>query len=122
MFDEGQLDKRDKEQLRHDINEVWKEVYYQLGRNQSAPLSDDEFLRHHWIMYFTYSRKKGDDYIKFLLSKFSAKSIFEKVAVAAQNEPDLLLSTDDNTSDDDDDVTTPDEPEVIIKSTLHRPK
>lgn len=118
LFDEGQLDKRDKEQLRHDINEAWKEVYYQLGRNQSAPLSDDEFLRHHWIMYFTYSRKKGDDYIKFLLSKFSAKSIFEKVAVAAQDEPDLLLSTDDNTSDDDDDVTTPDEPEVIIKSKL----
>lgn len=118
LFDEGQLDKRDKEQLRHDINEALKEVYYQLGRNQSAPLSDDEFLRHHWIMYFTYSRKKGDDYIKFLLSKFSAKSIFEKVAVAAQDEPDLLLSTDDNTSDDDDDVTTPDEPEVIIKSKL----
>lgn len=118
LFDEGQLDKRDKEQLRHDINEAWKEVYYQLGRNQSAPLSDDEFLRHHWIMYFTYSRKKGDDYIKFLLSKFSAKSIFEKVAVAAQDEPDLLVSTDEDTSDDDDDVTTPDEPEIIIKSKL----
>jgi uncharacterized protein with ParB-like and HNH nuclease domain len=118
LFDEGQLDKRDKEQLRHDINEAWKEVYYQLGRNQSAPLSDDEFLRHHWIMYFTYSRKKGDDYIKFLLSKFSAKSIFEKVAVVAQDEPDLLVSTDEDTSDDDDDVTTPDEPEIIIKSKL----
>ena len=32
---------------------------------------------------------KGNDYIKFLLSKFSAKSIFEKVAVVAQDEPDL---------------------------------
>lgn len=118
LFDESQLDKRDKVQLRHDINEAWKEAYYQLGRNQSAPLSDDEFLRHHWIMYFTYSRKKGNDYIKFLLSKFSAKSIFEKVAVVAQDEPDLLVPTDDDSSDDDDDVTTLDEPEVIVKSKL----
>lgn len=113
------MDKRDKEQLRQDINEAWKEVYYQLGRNQSAPLSDDEFLRHHWIMYFTYSREKSDDYIKYLLSKFSAKSIFEKVAVTASDEPDLLVSIDDDvSSDDDDDITTQEEPEVTVKSKL----
>ena len=33
---------------------IWKEVYYQLGRNENTPLSDDEFLRAHWIMYFSF--------------------------------------------------------------------
>lgn len=65
LFEEGQLDSRDKEQLRKNINDAWKEVYYQLGRNQNAPLSDDEFLRAHWITYFRYFRKGGDDYIRF---------------------------------------------------------
>ena len=63
--------------------EYWKEVYYQLGRNEKTPLSDDEFLRAHWITYFAYSRRKGDDYIHFLLNKFSAKNIFEKKTVVA---------------------------------------
>ena len=52
LFDDSQLDKTDKERLRKDINNAWKEVYYQLGRNQAAPLSDDDFLRAHWITYF----------------------------------------------------------------------
>lgn len=118
LFDDAQLDNRDKEQLRKDINDAWKEVYYQLGRNQSTPLSDDEFLRHHWIIYFTYSRKKGDDYIKFLLSRYSAKNIFEKEAVAAADEPELPTAADDDTFDDDEESAVTDEPEVVIKSKL----
>ena len=116
LFDDTQLDNCDKEQLRRDINEAWKEVYYQLGRNQAAPLSDDEFLRHHWIMYFTYSRKKGDDYIKFLLSKYSAKNIFEKEAVPSTDEPDLPTADDD--AFDDEDEANGDEPETVVRSKL----
>ena len=67
LYDRSILDEINETALREKINKAWKEVYYQLGRNQNAPLSDDEFLRAHWIMYFAYSRKKGDDYIKFLL-------------------------------------------------------
>ncbi len=74
MFDDEQLDNKDKGQLRKNINDAWKEVYYQLGRNQNhPPLADDEFLRAHWTVYFQYTRRKGDDYIKFLLNKFSSK-------------------------------------------------
>ena len=72
------------------INDAWKEVYYQLGRNKSVPLSDDDFLRAHWIIYFRYSRKRGDDYIKFLLSKFSSKGIFEKAPVWLRQRPSRL--------------------------------
>lgn len=67
LFDDTKLDKADKNNLRDNINETWKEIYHQLGRNKDTPLSDDEFLRAHWITYFRYSRKSGDDYIKFLL-------------------------------------------------------
>ncbi len=81
LYSDAKFDEIDKSNLREQINDAWKEVYYQLGRNEKTPLSDDEFLRAHWVIYFTYSRKKGDDYIHFLLKKFSAKSIFEKTPV-----------------------------------------
>ncbi len=81
LYTDDKFDELDKSNLRKQINEAWKEVYYQLGRNEKTPLSDDEFLRAHWISYFSYSRRKGDDYINFLLGKFSAKNIFEKKTV-----------------------------------------
>lgn len=81
LYSDDKFDERDKSSLRKEINDAWKEVYYQLGRNEKIPLSDDEFLRAHWICYFAYSRRKGDDYIHFLLNKFSAKNIFEKKPV-----------------------------------------
>ena len=88
--------------LRELINRAWREVYYQLGRNEDALLSDDEFLRAHWIIYFAYSRKRGDDYIKFLLRKFSHKSIFENVLQATSEEDDVDDSIPDPGADDDD--------------------
>ena len=101
LFDDGQLDAKDKEQLRKNVNDAWKEVYYHLGRNQNAPLSDDEFLRAHWITYFRYSRKGGDDYIRFLLGKFSAKNVFEKHAPPQEYEDDSPLSDAEAGEDDD---------------------
>ncbi len=62
--------------LRTKINDSWKTIYEYLGKNPSDPLSDNLFLRNHWTMYFKYSRKKGDDYIKFLLDeKFTARNV-----------------------------------------------
>ena len=86
LYNEDDLDEANAAALREKINRAWKEVYYQLGRNENEPLSDDEFLRAHWVMYFAYSRQKGDDYIRFLLRKFSHKSIFEDVLMAASEE------------------------------------
>ena len=90
LYSEDVLDKPNEIALCELINKAWREVYYQLGRNEDTLLSDDEFLRSHWIMYFAYSRKKGDDYIKFLLRKFSHKSIFENV-LQAQPKPEELV-------------------------------
>ena len=99
------LDEINEAALREKINKAWKEVYYQLGRNENTPLSDDEFLRAHWIMYFSYSRKKGDDYIKFLLRKFSHKSIFMSFAENDTPADDTIpVVTDDEDTDDPSDI------------------
>lgn len=86
LYPDSKLDNMDKDNLRKQINDTWKEVYFQLGRNEKIPLSDDDFLKAHWITYFAYSRRKGDDYIHFLLNKFSAKNIFEKKTVAVADD------------------------------------
>jgi uncharacterized protein with ParB-like and HNH nuclease domain len=117
LFDDKQFDALNKEQLRKNINDAWKEVYYQLGRNQNAPLSDDDFLRAHWITYFQYSRKRGDDYIRFLLNKFSAKNVYEKFTIIIQtNGVDPLLGFDSSDDDELDDETQ--ETETVIVSKL----
>ncbi|GKR08367.1 hypothetical protein KAM463_39320 [Aeromonas caviae] len=65
-----------REQLRANINDAWKTMYEYLGKNPDIPLSDNLFLRNHWTMFFKYTRKKGDDYINFLLNeKFNARNI-----------------------------------------------
>ncbi len=117
LYDDNKLDERDKSALRKKINDAWKEVYYQLGRNKNVPLSDDDFLRAHWIIYFRYSRNRGDDYIKFLLNKFSSKSIFEKTPVPVESENVPFI--DDNVNDTDDSETAePEEPETVERPPL----
>lgn len=76
LFDEPE----DKLQLRSNINETWKIVYEFLGRNAEKPLSDEEFLKNHWIMYFKFTRQTADDYINYLLGeKFTARNITHPV-------------------------------------------
>lgn len=82
LYEPHELKEDDRISLRTKIDEAWKEVYYQLGRNKNHPLNDDEFLVAHWIMSFPYKREKGSDYIDFLLNqKFTPKNIFEKVEI-----------------------------------------
>lgn len=116
LYSDAKFDKMDKENLRKQINETWKEVYFQLGRNEKTPLSDDEFLRAHWITYFAYSRRKGDDYIHFLLNKFSAKNIFEKKTVVVEDAPSVILDAEYDADTDIEDESG--EPETIEISKL----
>jgi len=85
LYPEKEVKENDRNAIRKNINQAWSEVYYQLGRNKLQPLNDDDFLRAHWIMYFKYSRKKGDDYVRFLLDEyFSPKKVLEKVEVKVE--------------------------------------
>lgn len=80
LYTDHELDPSERQDLRDLINSAWKEVYFQLGRNKSKPLNDDDFLRAHWMMYFKFSRQTGKDYIRFLLDEqFTPKRIHRKV-------------------------------------------
>ena len=92
LYEDNELDLTDKDALRKLINNAWKEVYYQLGRNKNIPLIDDEFLRAHWTIYFQYTRYRGNDYIEFLLDHFSALKIFEKETTLNENQIDKVGS------------------------------
>ncbi len=94
LYSDEICDETDKEHLRQQINDAWKEVYYQLGRNIRTPLSDDEYLRAHWLMYFKYTRNTGDAYIRFLLTKFSSKNIFEKKPVIEEDADSIDMPDD----------------------------
>lgn len=82
LYKKSEVKENEIKKVRANINKAWKEVYHQLGRNKRNPLNDNDFLRAHWIMYFKYSRKKGNDYIRFLLDDyFNPKNIFQKVLI-----------------------------------------
>ncbi|EMW1141083.1 DUF262 domain-containing protein [Serratia marcescens] len=51
-----------KTTLRHAINECWKSMYHYLGKDTKNRLDDDEFLYHHYILYFkTLPKTKTND-------------------------------------------------------------
>lgn len=105
LYDKKSLTDDERLTLRAKINESWKEVYYQLGRNKKNPLNDDDFLAAHWIMYFGYTRKRGDDYINYLLDeKFSPRNVYVKTkmildSVTQIQEVVLSEDQDDNGGD-----------------------
>jgi len=59
-----------KNELRQDINEVWKQVYEHLGKNKGNPLDDEHFLENHWIMYFKTEKGESENYLRFLLNEY----------------------------------------------------
>lgn len=87
-------DNHEKNSLRKRINECWKAIYHNLGRNKLKPLDDDRFLVNHFMIYFGnelwskedfehrrmrlphfYSYQR-DDYANYLLEKkFTTKSV-----------------------------------------------
>jgi hypothetical protein len=118
LYEPYEITEDERAVLREDINNAWKDVYYQLGRNKQNPLSDDDFLTAHWIMYFQYTRQKGDDYIKFLLEeKFTPQNVFNKTEIKLDSIIDVTEIRDE--------VVVEEEPEengtvekVVLKAKL----
>ena len=46
----------EKQALRRVINDCWKAIYHNLGRNKNKPLDDDQFLSAHYLLYFSPNR------------------------------------------------------------------
>ncbi|MDD4063603.1 MAG: DUF262 domain-containing HNH endonuclease family protein [Bacilli bacterium] len=91
LYEENELSKDGQLAIRKEINKAWKDIYFNLGKNKKNPLSDDDFLIAHWIMYFQYSRGKGDDYIKFLLKdKFNPQNIFTKTEIKTETIEEII--------------------------------
>ncbi len=42
----------ERKKLRRSINDCWKAIYHNLGRNKEQPLDDDRFLLMHYLVYF----------------------------------------------------------------------
>ena len=70
------MEKNSMENLRNAINKCWAQIYIHLGRNPILMLSDDAYLKDHWICYFNYSRSKANAYKDFLLKRFSSQNVF----------------------------------------------
>lgn len=83
-------DDHEKRKLRDAINECWKTIYHQLGRNKDNPLDDDVFLFNHFILFFGDTINEGEsinyrqlrrgyasNYKDYLLEeKFTTKSLY----------------------------------------------
>lgn len=52
--------------LQNIINRAWKNIYDNLNY-QDSQLSDDEYLKAHWIVYKRLNKKKGDAFIEDIL-------------------------------------------------------
>lgn len=61
-------DEDDKRKLRRTINDCWKSIYHNLGRNKDQPLDDDSFLLHHYLSYFGDSLLKIDEQSNIIFS------------------------------------------------------
>lgn len=111
IYDDHELSEAGRDALRSEINDAWKEVYHQLGRNEQRPLNDDEFLRAHWTMFFKYSRKTGRDYVDFLLGEhFTPQRVHKKT-----EQPVLLEAPQEQHSEDEieEEIDTEGEPDVV---------
>ena len=56
-----QVDDFEKSELRRKINDCWKAIYHNLGRNKENPLQDDDFLNSHYWLYFVPPIEKNDE-------------------------------------------------------------
>ncbi len=120
LYDEKELKQDERISLRNSINDAWKEIYYQLGRNKTLPLNDDDFLNAHWILYFQYTREKGDDYIKFLLEKkFTHLNIYSKTEVKINSIQEIQeIKEDDESNQEENENDYEVEEKKIVTSKL----
>lgn len=111
LYGDEQLDIAGRTVLRENINLTWKEIYYQLGRNRTKPLNDDDFLRAHWITYFKYSRNTGRDYAQFLLDKyFIPQNVHELIEENVTLEQVEEQRSENEFEDQDDLTSIPNDP------------
>lgn len=105
-----------KREIREDINDTWKEIYSYLGKDKARPLSDDEFLQAHWIIYFGYTRTNKENYTNFLLKKyFTQKRVIDDISIIAKEVESKEIDNDDYIISEEDEE---DNEEVVEQNSL----
>ena len=115
---------RDRDLIREDINDAWKTIYNTLGKNADIKVDDDEYLRHHWIIYFPYSRsqinEKQISYDRYLLDEY-----FSQMRIINQSKEDSNINSEskiedrkDESSDCNDDDSEENKNEETLKTLL----
>lgn len=66
-----EVDEFEKGSLRKRINECWKTIYHNLGKNKEAPLDDDAFLINQFMIYFGEELENGDQTDELLHFQYS---------------------------------------------------
>ena len=69
------VDQDEKNQLRKEINDVWKSCYEYLGKNKKNLLNDDDFLRNHFIVYHSFEKKKGFPYSNLFKDIYTVQKV-----------------------------------------------
>ena len=93
----------EKQKVRDDINETWREIYGYLGKNKNHPLSDDEFLQNHWMIYFGYQTRKiqGNQTIPYYTYLLNRYFIQQNIDPNNMYIPDLTNLVINNESDEE---------------------
>ena len=115
---------RDRDLIREDINDAWKTIYNTLGKTADIKVDDDEYLRHHWIIYFPYSRsqinEKQISYDRYLLDEY-----FSQMRIINQSKEDSNINSEskiedrkDESSDCNDDDSEENKNEETLKTLL----
>jgi hypothetical protein len=90
--------------LRRAINDCWKAMYHNLGRNKDNPLDDDKFLLTHWVVYYGKSAYDGSQveedirYRRLLRSGYASDLLenrFIAKNVAKDTPPDVRITLSD---------------------------
>ncbi len=89
----------EKNKVRIDINDTWREIYGYLGKNKNFPLSDDEFLQNHWMIYFGYQTRKiqGNQtipYYTYLLNKYFIQQNIDPTNMYIPDLTNLAINTE----------------------------
>ena len=63
------IDSDQQRSLRRNVTNAWKTIYEFLGKESGHPLDDDDFLRAHWIISFTYARDEAKQFAIDLLDE-----------------------------------------------------
>ncbi len=69
------IDKFERQELRNEINEVWKTCYEYLGKNKRNVLNDDLFLRNHFIVYHKFEKTKEFPYHNLFKEIYTVQNV-----------------------------------------------